>query len=135
MSRSHRSRVVQGRQPEAFQVLDHELGELLAGHRRKQGRWRLAIQDEPEVVQLAPGNRGNSPVQELFMRPCEVQVRGIIQLSRCAIAAMQLRREREGTSQAFMHLPEMLLLRRRARPVEDGDQVEVTAPRLVVTSG
>jgi hypothetical protein len=48
---------------------------------------------------------------------------------------MQPRRERDGTSQAFVYLPELLFLRRRARPAEDGDQVKVAAPRLVVTSG
>jgi hypothetical protein len=127
--------VVQGRQPEAFQVLDHELGELPAGHRRKQGRWLLAIQDEPEVVQLAPGHGGDWSAHELLMRPSEVQTRRIAQLPGRAIAAMQLRRERDGTSQAFVHLPEPLFLRCRARPAEDGDQVEVAASRLVVTSG
>jgi hypothetical protein len=68
-------RVVQGRQPEAFQVLHHELGELFPSHRRKQGRWRLAIQDKPEVVQLAPGHRGDWPAHELLVRPSEVQAR------------------------------------------------------------
>jgi len=69
------------------------------------------------------------------VRPCEVQARRIIQLPRRAIAAMQPRRERAGTSQAFVYLPELLFLLRRARPAEDGDQVEVAASRLVVTSG
>jgi len=85
-------------------------------------------------VQLAPGHRGDSPAHELLVHPCEVQAHRIIQLPYRAIAAMQPRRERDGTSQAFVYLPELLLLRRRARPAEDGDQVEVAAFRLVVTS-
>jgi hypothetical protein len=48
---------------------------------------------------------------------------------------MQLRRERAVAPQAFVHLRELLLLRCRARPAEDGDQVEVAAARLVITSG
>jgi hypothetical protein len=34
-----------------------------------------------------------------------------------------------------MHLPERALLRLRARPAQNGDQVKVTASLLVVTSG
>jgi hypothetical protein len=59
----------------------------------------------------------------------------IVQLPCDAVTAMQPRRQLDGTSQALMHLPERALLRRRAWPGQNGDQVEVTAPRLVVTSG
>ncbi|WP_342745247.1 hypothetical protein [Streptomyces colonosanans] len=48
---------------------------------------------------------------------------------------MQLRREGDGAPQALVYFPEPLFLQCRARSVEDGDQVEVAAARLVVTCG
>ena len=97
---------------------------------------------------IAPGLLGGSVARAARALKCtqspyavelddgaSVQARSIIQLPCCAIAAMQPRRERDVTSQAFVHLPELLFLRCLTRPAEDGDQVEVAASRLVVTSG
>lgn len=92
------------------------------------------MQEETEVVQLAPGHRGDGPPHELLVGPGEVRARRIIQLRRRAVAAVQLRRELAGAAQALVHLAEPPFLRRRAGPPEDGDQIEVAAARLVITA-